>query len=156
MTPSLFKSEASYWPSMATGYHVAAEQRTLVGSEYGNTQLPIIASQLKLSIFLDKSISALYTARILKQDVIFVFSSLIGSVFGIMGGVGGLMHFLEGSVISKIKYITGKRNVRKLKEKRIILKAATCERNMENEELERNIYTKHSIFKDITFAQTDI
>lgn len=103
MTPSLFHSESSKWPSQSTGYHVSSESSPIIGSESLTIELPV-KSQLKIDIHLNKSIFALYTLRTLKQSLIFVLSGLVGSVFGVMGAVGGAMSFIEGKAkISKKK-----------------------------------------------------
>ena len=154
MTPSLFKSESSAWPRTSTGYHVSTENIPTEGSQYLSIELPI-TSQLKLEINLDKSISGLYTARVLKQNLLFVFSSLIGSVFGLLGAVGGVMHFFEGRFL-KQKVINQKRKkmmklrykARKIKdilrddgrEKEEEQQVVKCPSNFSDEE-ERGLYS---------------
>ena len=41
LTPSLFRSESSDWPSQQTGYHVSSQRVPAVGSQYINIQFPI-------------------------------------------------------------------------------------------------------------------
>ena len=110
MTPSLFESQSSQWPAKDTGYHVSVESNSVVGSQYISLDLPI-TSQLQLNIHLDKSTDGLFTSRVLKQSLIFVLSSLLGSVFGIMGAVGAAMKFIEGRLLKRKNQ---KDNVKKL------------------------------------------
>lgn len=94
MTPSLFRSDSNKWPKKLTGYHVSSENLPISGSEHESKDLAI-ASQLKLLISMDLSISGLFTKRSLIRDLGILFSSLIGSIFGVMGAVGGGMALLE-------------------------------------------------------------
>ena len=96
MTPSLFKSESPMWTSMVTGYHISSEMVSVQGSQYLNIDLPI-TSMLNLKISMDKSIYALLTARTIKQTLIFFFSGMFGSFFGLMGLVGFIMKIFEGN-----------------------------------------------------------
>ena len=94
ITPSLFKSDSSEWPSKSTGYHISSENVPVAGSQFLTSELSII-SQLKLVIELKVSNSGLYTYRYYEQTFIYVASALIGSIFGIMGAVGGIMKVIE-------------------------------------------------------------
>lgn len=96
-TPSLFKSESSSWPSKETGYHISSGTSTKKGSQFRPEDLPSV-SYLKVKIFMDKSSSALLTTRYLKQDAVYFISSLLGSVFGLMGVFGGIMKSFEAQV----------------------------------------------------------
>ena len=94
MTPSLFKSEPSNYESNLKGYHVAVSKLPTRGSQFITSELSV-ASQLNVEIYLTLSNSGLYTYRYYKQSLIFVATALLGSIFGIMGAVGGVMSFLE-------------------------------------------------------------
>jgi hypothetical protein len=102
MTPSLFQSQSASWPAQETGYHVSKDQAPDLGSAYQSDDLAIV-SELQVTVNLIKSITVLYTVRSLAQSLMLLFSSLIGSVFGIMGGVGQLMNVVEGYMIEKRK-----------------------------------------------------
>ena len=94
ITPSLLESQSNQWPAKDTGYQVSVDSNSVAGSQYISLDLPI-TSQLQLNIHLDKSTDWLFTSRVLKQSLIFVLSSLLGSVFGIMGAVWAAMKFIE-------------------------------------------------------------
>ena len=114
MIPSLFESETSQWPPKETGYHVSAGAGTQAGSEYLSADLPT-TSQLQANINLDTSNSSLYTSRVLVQSFIFLLSSLLGSVFGIMGAVGAAMKFLEGQILKRKNIEKKNRDIRETK-----------------------------------------
>ena len=115
MTPSLFESESSKWPSKQTGFHISSEYLPGPGSQHKSEDLSIV-SQLKVNIYLDTSISGLFTKRYYKQTLIFILSSLIGSIFGVMGGVGGGMKFLEKNLGRFKLYVKKKNDFGKVKE----------------------------------------
>jgi hypothetical protein len=94
LTPSLFESEVDKWPKKLTGFHISSEYLPIPGAQHRSEDLSI-SSQLKVSISLDMSISGLFTKRYQKLSLLFVLSSLVGSIFGIMGAVGGGMKTLE-------------------------------------------------------------
>ena len=96
-TPSLFKSESSDWPSKETGYHFSSGKGSLLGSQYKPEDLPSV-SYLRLSIYIEKSTTALLTTRYFKQEALYFLSSLLGSVFGLMGVFGGIMKSFEAQV----------------------------------------------------------
>jgi hypothetical protein len=96
-TPSLFKSESTIWPSQDTGYHLSSGTSTKKGSQFRPEELPSV-SFLKVKILIDKSSSALLTTRYFKQDAVYFISSLLGSVFGLLGVFGGIMKSFEGQV----------------------------------------------------------
>lgn len=115
MTPSLFESESGKWPSKQTGFHISSEYLPEPGSQHKSEDLSIV-SQLKVNIYLDTSISGLFTKRYYKQTLIFILSSLIGSIFGVMGGVGGGMKFLEKNLGRFKLYVKKKNDLDKVKE----------------------------------------
>ena len=117
MIPSLFTSQSSAWTGLDTGYHISAEKAFVAGTEYLTVDLPI-ASMLNLNVFLDISTFGLYTTRVLKQDVLFLVSSLIGSLFGVIGAVGQSMRIVEKVYLKSEITENKKKYVLRLKEKR--------------------------------------
>ena len=140
MTPSLFKSESSAWPVIDTGYHISTEKVSTAGSQYLSIDLPI-TSMLNLQINLDKSIFGLLTDRTLKQNLLFFFSSLIGSVFGLMGFVGRSMRVFEGKIMKKGSF-SRKRYLNELVDNRKNMKIA-IRKNKQNEDKEKLFNTGH-------------
>ncbi|CAG9326896.1 unnamed protein product [Blepharisma stoltei] len=96
MTPSYFRSYVSDWTDKVTGYHVSVASSPVGGSQYTITELPF-TSDLKLQVYLAKSDTSLYTTRAAKQTVIILISTLLGSVFGVMSAIGGVMRITEKS-----------------------------------------------------------
>ena len=141
MTPSLFRSESDRWPSNLTGYHVSSENLPIPGSEHESKDLAI-ASQLKVLISMDLSISGLFTKRSLIRDLSLLFSSLIGSIFGVMGAVGGGMAFLEkrlGKFRQNLKKKKGFRSVsdrRKEIENEVLNQEGDLKDDIDNGELD--------------------
>ncbi|OMJ70696.1 hypothetical protein SteCoe_31256 [Stentor coeruleus] len=121
LTPSIFRSESSNWPDLLTGYHVSSDSIPIKGSEFLSIDLPI-ASQLKLEIYLDVSLSSLYTNRYLKQDLLFALSTIIGSVFGILGAVGSFMRFFESYLLKSMDKYKQDIHINNIKNRRKILK----------------------------------
>lgn len=121
LTPSIFRSESSNWPDLLTGYHASSDSVPIKGSEFLSVDLPI-ASQLKLEIYLDVSLSSLYTNRYLKQELLFALSTLIGSVFGIFGAVGTSMGFFESYLLKFVDKHNRENCINKVKNRRKILK----------------------------------
>lgn len=117
MTPSLFKSDSSKWENEATGYHVSSEKAPIIGSQYLTTELPI-AFKLEAHVYLNTGISGLLTYRFVKQTLLFLFSSLLGSIFGIMGAMGGGMKFVEKNIFKITTIVKGKKHVKDVRGKR--------------------------------------
>ncbi|CAG9310949.1 unnamed protein product [Blepharisma stoltei] len=92
--PSLFKSYVSDWPDKLTGYHISYNTPPTAGSQYTVENLPF-TSNLKLEIILTRSLNSVYTQRFAKQTWLTVLSALLGSVFGAMGALGGIMKTSE-------------------------------------------------------------
>lgn len=124
VTPSLFESDATDWPSKLTGYHVSGENTPLPGSEYLNTEMPI-AYQVQVEIHLDKGISSLYTQRFISQSALTVISALLGSVFGVMGAVGGVMKTIEKQILNVKRKINKKESFDDIMNKRSRIKSNT-------------------------------
>lgn len=106
-TPSYFKSQLYGQTAIEkTGYHISSEKSAERGSYYFTSELAF-TSDLKVTIFLEKSNSSLYTLRYSRDTVILLINGLLGSVFGVMSAVGGIMRFIEGNAINindKLKY----------------------------------------------------
>ena len=95
MTPSLFRSQVSNWPEKETGYHVSVLNPPQRGS---SSFVYDISSNGNLKVFvqLKKRDTSLVTNRVPKQTFMILVSSLLGSVFGVMGIVKASMRFFEG------------------------------------------------------------
>ena len=52
---------------------------------------------MKVALNLIKNADGLYTVRNYKEGLLLFLSSILGSVFGIMGAFSGLMRFVEGN-----------------------------------------------------------
>ena len=118
MTPSLFVSESSQWPSTQTGYHVFSDSIAIAGSQYMAIDLSV-KSRLEIIVVLDTGYYSLYTRRAVKSELMIVFSSLIGSISGIMAIVGRMMILFEGSW-KKFKAASMRKNyIRNLKKRKI-------------------------------------
>mmetsp|Transcript_32910 Transcript_32910/g.57546 ORF Transcript_32910/g.57546 Transcript_32910/m.57546 type:complete len:1174 (+) Transcript_32910:701-4222(+) len=83
MTPSIFVSESDNWPSSTTGYHVAATKSPELGTEVVISELASSVG-LKLDVHLEKSSSGLMTKRVMRNTLLNMLSSVLGSVFGLM------------------------------------------------------------------------
>lgn len=94
LTPSLFHSDVFRWPSKLTGFHLSETQNPIKGSELSTYELSM-SSLLQLKIFLTINYSGLYTRRYMKTSIYFVIAGFIGTVFGIMSGIGWLLKVLE-------------------------------------------------------------
>ncbi|OMJ75810.1 hypothetical protein SteCoe_24991 [Stentor coeruleus] len=119
ITPSLFVSESSKWPSRSMGFHISSEELPLKGTQCLEVDLPISA-EVKVLINLYKSNSGLYTQRLLKQSIFILASGILGSVFGIMSAIASLMNFLED------KYL----NIAKIRDKKIDFYAIASKRQI--------------------------
>jgi hypothetical protein len=106
MTPSLFQSQSSNWPAQETGHQV-----------YECDYLSVV-DQLQFTVSLIESITVLNAIRSEVQTLMLLFSSLIGSVFGIMGSVGQAMNVVEGYMIGKKNKMDQKRALIVLKKNR--------------------------------------
>ena len=78
-----------------------------------------------MQVNLIRSSNGLYTKRYYKRTFLLLFSSLIGSVFGVMGAVGAAMKIIEGNIQRTALMLSSKGRLRKLKQKNIHLKNAT-------------------------------
>lgn len=109
MTPTYFRSYVSDYPSKLTGYHVSIESTPQAGSSYKITQLPF-TSNLNLQINLYKSDTALHVTRTAKSNVLTLLSALLGSVFGMMSAIGGIMKLTEKQFKRIKEFLKNKQN----------------------------------------------
>jgi hypothetical protein len=126
-TPSLYKSDEKK-QDKRTGYHISSEFMPKAGSQFITSELSII-TQLRLVIVLTLSNSGLYTYRYYEQTFAYVASALIGSIFGIMGAVGGVMKFIEKNYW----------RVKKVYKKRCQLDAVDSKRNWVEKQFESQV-----------------
>lgn len=94
LTPSVFYSQLSRYPSNATGYHVSEFSTPLPGSSYTIDNL-VTESGIIAIINLEKSAFGFFTYRYEKSSAFIIFSAIIGSITGIYQVVGFLMGTLE-------------------------------------------------------------
>ncbi|OMJ83664.1 hypothetical protein SteCoe_15331 [Stentor coeruleus] len=105
LTPSVFRSESSSWPSLETGYHISLDSSIEYGSLSTQTT---ISSEINLlvSIKLLKSNTGMSTIRSLKYSWIMFISTVLGSVFGLMGTfttVMGITEDIQKKYLSRLK-----------------------------------------------------
>jgi hypothetical protein len=91
---SVFTSESSDWSSELMGYHVSATSAVEEGSSTSISEIPSTFG-LQLEIYLDLSSSGLLTSRRLKQSTLLLFSSILGTYFGLMDIFGAAMEKTE-------------------------------------------------------------
>ncbi|CAG9320202.1 unnamed protein product [Blepharisma stoltei] len=80
-----------------TGYHVSLEKATHQGSRFKPYELGLAYINY-LIIFFDVDGNGLVTTRYYRQTWILLLTALLGSIFGILGTIGGLMKFAEKNV----------------------------------------------------------
>ncbi|OMJ95575.1 hypothetical protein SteCoe_991 [Stentor coeruleus] len=114
VTPSLFESESSSWPSLSKGFHLSQSQVPTKGSSVDEKALSVVGG-VHIKINLSQSENLLYTKRTLKNSFFVVISALTGAVFGVMGSFGSIMGFVEG----KLDYVVNK--IAKMKKLREII-----------------------------------
>jgi hypothetical protein len=96
LTPSLFRSEVSKWPSESTGFHISQEKSPVKGSELSILELSL-ASLLEIRVHLSINYSGLYTYRYMKNSIFFVIAAVLGTVFGVLAAfASGLRIFERG------------------------------------------------------------
>jgi hypothetical protein len=59
--------------------------------------------------------SGLYTVRSYKQTLLIFLSALLGSVFGIMGALAGILRITEKTFLKTKFYVKGKTQLEKIK-----------------------------------------
>jgi Galactose oxidase, central domain/Tyrosine-protein kinase ephrin type A/B receptor-like/Kelch motif len=120
LIPSLFTSSISSNIIKSTGYHVLVDTLPIPGSQYSIQSIQGI-SLLNIKIYLTQSSSGLYTTRYLSQSFILILSGLLGSITGIMGGMGFFMRLVEGNLKNYIKNKRRRIGYLEIKNKRLIL-----------------------------------
>lgn len=138
LTPSLFVSEASYWPSKLTGYHVSSNKLPVKGSQGLISDLPVNAG-LNILITIYENQFVLYTQRIRKQSFIILMSGVIGSVFGIMDIIAFIMKFIEGFYLYFQKKIVKTKSLSTIKSQRKHIKNACFGSHFKKENLEEKL-----------------
>mmetsp|Transcript_5708 Transcript_5708/g.10208 ORF Transcript_5708/g.10208 Transcript_5708/m.10208 type:complete len:981 (-) Transcript_5708:36-2978(-) len=91
---SVFTSESSEWDSELTGYHISASRASDVGSSTNISEIPGTFG-LQLVVYLDLSSTGLLTSRRLKQSALLLFSSILGTYYGLMDIFGFIMEKSE-------------------------------------------------------------
>ncbi|CAG9320208.1 unnamed protein product [Blepharisma stoltei] len=122
--PSLYSE--TWTKKNQTGYHVSLKQPSDKGSEYQAFELAL-AFNSYLNIKFDIGTNGLVTTRNVSQTFIILITTLLGSVFGIMGSIGGIMKLVEEKWINIEK---------KLKEK------SSYEKSLENVEMISGTYER--------------
>ena len=110
-TPSLFRSESSDWPDEETGFHISAGNNVKLGNQVRPESLPSV-SYLFVEVFIETSTSGLITIREVKQDFIFLASSILGSASGLFAIAGFFMGQVEKLVRILDKWRNDKRRVK--------------------------------------------
>ena len=126
MTPSLFTSDLSDFPSPSTGYHISLTQPPVAGSQTPIDDLSYI-SGLGTVLYLETSTSGLNTQRFQTQTFMNVVSAVLGSVAGVMGTVGFLLHLTEKKQMEILDRRETKKHHGKIVKARYALKAAIPE-----------------------------
>ncbi|OMJ74619.1 hypothetical protein SteCoe_26399 [Stentor coeruleus] len=97
LTPSVFTSESTEWPSFETGFHISTSENPDIGSIA--TQKTIYSqAYLRTLINIEKSETGMKTQRKLNNTLFVFIGGLLGSVFGLMGIFTTAMVFTEGLV----------------------------------------------------------
>ncbi|CAG9330438.1 unnamed protein product [Blepharisma stoltei] len=92
--PSYFKDSNG---DNNTGYHLALYESPTPGSQFKTNELAV-SYDLYLRLNFNKNSNCLYTKRSLKQTWLQLISALLGSIFGLLGAIGGAMAFVEGNI----------------------------------------------------------
>ncbi|CAG9314116.1 unnamed protein product [Blepharisma stoltei] len=99
LTPSYYQNMDSGLD--LTGYHISKSKDSEKGTEYLTSELAM-SYNLYLKILFNRNSNCLITTRSSKQTVLILISGLLGSIFGVMGAIGGAMSFTEGQ-LNKMK-----------------------------------------------------
>ncbi|CAG9336316.1 lztr1_1 [Blepharisma stoltei] len=91
--PSWFQE--SHKDRSYTGYHISVEQSPEYGSQFHTYEMGL-AYNLYLNLQFNNGLNGLVTTRKQGQTWLTLLSVLLGSIFGLLGGVGGVMSFIEG------------------------------------------------------------
>lgn len=115
MTPSLYRNTDS--GEEDTGYHVYTVKSPTKGASYQTYEIPF-TDGLAIEIQVQSSENSLVTLRSQKQSLMLLGTALLGSVFGLMGAVGGGMKVLEGRYKKMQMARSLKQDEKRLEEKR--------------------------------------
>ncbi|OMJ65891.1 hypothetical protein SteCoe_37468 [Stentor coeruleus] len=121
LTPSVFYSTFSKYPSRATGYHISEYSTPITGSSFTIENL-ITESGLKVIVKLEKSTFGFFTFRYEKQSAFIVSGATIGSIAGIFQVLGFLMGIIEGFLESLEKRSNTIKNLNNLIQNSLKLK----------------------------------
>ncbi|OMJ68569.1 hypothetical protein SteCoe_33937 [Stentor coeruleus] len=90
LIPTIFKNN----PIKLTGYHLSIEDSPEKGSQYSSQDYSY-GSGLSLEVQLSKASTCLSVARDNEIGLLELFSALIGTVFGFLSSIGGIMNHTE-------------------------------------------------------------
>lgn len=90
LIPTIFKDD----PMKLTGYHLSIEDSPEKGSQYSSQDYSY-GSGLSLEIQLSKTSTCLSVTRDNELGLLELFSALIGTVFGFLSSIGGIMNHTE-------------------------------------------------------------
>lgn len=90
LIPTLFKSATQ----SNSGFHISKDSPVIKGSQYDSGSFSF-GSGVKVQIDLDVSNTCLHISRDDKTTQVELFSAIIGTVFGMMSSIGGLMNYFE-------------------------------------------------------------
>jgi hypothetical protein len=90
LIPTIFKDD----PMKLTGYHLSIEDSPEKGSQYSSQDYSY-GSGLSLEIQLSKTSTCLSVTRDNEVGLLELFSALIGTVFGFLSSIGGIMNHTE-------------------------------------------------------------
>ncbi|OMJ78675.1 hypothetical protein SteCoe_21482 [Stentor coeruleus] len=113
MTPSIFQSDSSDWPSEELGYHLSKEKSLIKGSTTDEKGILII-EPLIVNVKLIQSENLLLTKRSLKLTIFSVLSTLLGLIFGLLEAFAVLVLLFENRFDYINKKLAGKRFFEKL------------------------------------------
>jgi hypothetical protein len=120
LTPSVFYSAFSQFPSQATGYHISEYSPPSYGSSFSIEDI-ITESGLIAEISLEKSPFGFFTYRYQKQTAFLVLGAVIGSIAGVFQAIGFIMGVVEGYLASYDKKMKKKENLEFVIQNRIRL-----------------------------------
>ncbi|CAG9336315.1 unnamed protein product [Blepharisma stoltei] len=92
LIPSWFKDEKD--GVSFSGFHISLDKDSLLGSMHKTNEVGISYNSY-LTIEFNKSLNGLVTKRSIIQTSTALLSSLLGSIFGLMSSIGGVMQIVE-------------------------------------------------------------
>lgn len=118
LIPSVFTSESDAWDHELSGYHISAPKKTIKGSSSSISEIPGTFG-LQLTVIMELSNTGLLTQRRLKQSVLILLSSILGSFFGLLGAFG---YFMDKSEEGMLIYSNKLKKQKKFAERLNMLK----------------------------------